>query len=145
MELPFGVIEDEPKVDQAANLALWGEAMWFPAIFITDPRPRWEPVDDATAILAVPARGTEERFVVRFDPGTGMPRLMEAMRYKEADSEEKTLWLSELLEWSDRGGYKTFTVCAVSWLGEGGPWAVFRVEEMVLDADIEEYIEASGP
>ncbi len=145
MELPFGVIENEPKTDQAANLALWGEAMWFPALFVTDPRVRWEPVDDATAILTVPAGAAEERFIVRFDPGTGMPRLMEAMRYKSADGVEKTLWLNEFREWREIGGNLIFTVGAVTWIDEGSPWAVFRVEEMVLNADIEEYIEAEGP
>ena len=30
LELPFGVIEDEPKADQAANLGLWGESAWLP-------------------------------------------------------------------------------------------------------------------
>ncbi len=54
LELPFGTIENEPKVNQGANLALWGEAIWFPSIFLTDPRARWESVDNNTAILKVP-------------------------------------------------------------------------------------------
>jgi hypothetical protein len=29
MELPFRVVENEPKTDQAANLNLWGEATWL--------------------------------------------------------------------------------------------------------------------
>ena len=40
MELPVGVIENEPKIDIAANLSLWGEAVWLPSIFVTDPRVR---------------------------------------------------------------------------------------------------------
>ena len=54
MELPVGVIENEPKIDMAANLALWGEAIWLPSILITDPRVRWEAIDDTTARLIVP-------------------------------------------------------------------------------------------
>ena len=54
--LPFGVVENDPKTDQAANLNLWGEVVWFPSILATDPRVRWEPVDGTTARLVVPRR-----------------------------------------------------------------------------------------
>ena len=75
LEFPVGVVENEPKVNQGANLALWAESMWLPAVLLTDPRVRWEPVDAHTAMLTVPFQGGEERFVVRFDPDTGLPAL----------------------------------------------------------------------
>lgn len=95
LELPFGVTENEPKVDQAANLSLWAESIWFPAIFLTDLRVRWEAVDEVTAMLVVPFGNDEERLLVRFDPATGLVQLFEAMRYKAADSAGKTLWLNQ--------------------------------------------------
>jgi hypothetical protein len=145
MELPFGVTEDEPKVNQAANLALWAEAMWFPSILITDPQVRWKPVDNESAILVVPFGKAEERFIVRFDPDTGLLDIMESMRYKGAESEAKTLWLNQAISWDDINGSMIPAVGAVTWFDEGTPWAVFTVEALTYNADVRYDIRSSGP
>lgn len=147
LELPFGTVENEPQVDSAANLGLWGESFWLPSIFITDARVRWEAIDDTTARLIVPVigrEGEEDTFTVHFDSETGLIALMEAMRWKNAGDTEKTLWTFEAREWRTVSGVLIPAVGAVAWGDEDGPWAVFTVEEAIYNADVSAYVRARG-
>lgn len=144
-ELPFGTTEDDPQVNQGANLALWGEAMWFPSIFVTDPRARWEPVDEHTAHLIVPFGDQEETFTAVFDAETGLLDHMTAMRYKGEDASEKTLWTIEPRgDWIAVQGMLIPESGAVIWADEDGPWAVFTLDDAVYNVDVSTYIRQKG-
>ena len=145
LELPFGISEGSPKQNQAANLGLWAESFWFPSLFLTDQRVSWRGVDSNTARLTVPFEEGEDTFIVRFDPETQMMLLAESMRYKDRESERKTLWINQVIEWEEVDGQQSMAKVALIWLDDGTPWATLIAEEIVLNADLSEYIRQRGP
>jgi hypothetical protein len=144
-ETPAGVEEGEPRTQQGANLGMWAELSGAPAVLLTDPRVRWIAVDDEAALLEVPYQGVgRERFMVRFDQKTGLVTLMEVMRFQRKDSPAKTLWVTKALSWEKRGDYVTTTNGSAWWYGADRPWAIFHMEDIVLNADLGGYLEARG-
>jgi hypothetical protein len=126
-ELPLGVEEGEPKIDHSASVRMWAEwVTWLPAMLLSDPQARWEPIDDETALLVVPFEERQERLIVRFDPATGTMQYVEGMKYKEAADTTKTLWVNAV------------------WFGER-PWATFNIEDVTYNADVDTSLAAKGP
>jgi hypothetical protein len=145
-EAPVGNIHNDPSTNQAANLAVWAEAAWFPSIWVTDPRVRWEPVDENTALLFIPFEGKEENFVMRFNPETGLLDSMEAMRFRDSGPQaKKILWITRNVEGQKIGGTKLDAAGTATWLDQGKPWATFTLEEMNYNVDVSEYIRQKGP
>jgi hypothetical protein len=144
MELPVGVIENEPKVNMSANLGLWGESIWLPSIFITDSRVRWQAIDDNSARLIVPFEDGEDTFTAVFDPETGLLVSMEALRYKDATITEKTPWLLEPLTWDTYHGVLIPSRSQVTWADEGTPWLIVEVEDIAFNVNVSSYIRAKG-
>jgi hypothetical protein len=144
LELPFGVSEGL-KVDQGANLALWAESIWLPSVWMSDERVHWASIDEETALLVVPFGERQEHFVVRFAPDTGLLHIMESMRYREPADKDKILWINEARTWNTLNGSMVPTVSTVTWLDEGAPWAVFTVEDVVYNVDVQAYIRIKGP
>lgn len=145
MELPVGVIENDAKTDQAANLTLWGESIALPSLFLTDPRVRWEPVDETHATLVVPLGEETDRFTVTFDAESGLPVSLDAARWKAPDSPARLNWHIALSGWQRHGGMLVPTRWALTWEDENGPWFVGEINEVNYNVDVEEYIRAPGP
>lgn len=142
----IGTLEDDPATSQGANLAVWAEAAWFPSIWATDPRVRWEAVDDHTALLFVPYGDIEENFVMRFNPDTHLLDSMEAMRYRDSGpGAKKILWITRSVAGPNIAGTNLSAVGSATWLDQGIPWAIFTLEEVKYNVDVTEYIRKKGP
>lgn len=145
MELPVGVIENEAKSDQAANLTLWAESITLPSLFVTDPRVRWEYIDETHAALVVPAGEETDRFTVTFDVETGLPVSLDAARWKDPSSPTKLNWHIDLSNWQRHSGMLIPTGWALTWEDEKGSWFVGQINEVIYNVDVEGYIGAAGP
>ncbi len=144
-ESPMGNYADDPNTNQAANLAVWAEGGWFPALWVTDPRARWQAVDAHTAILFAPFEDGEESFVVRFNPQTGLLDMMEAMRYRDpGEGKARILWITRNEPGDLIPGTKIGAVGSATWMDQGRPWAFFSVEEIAYNLDVRAYIRARG-
>lgn len=144
-ESPMGTYHNDPNTNQGANLALWAEAGWFPAIWATDSRIRWEGVDDCTALLHVPFEDETENFVVRFNPQTGFIDTMKGMRYRDpGEGQRKILWIVRNEKGATLPGMGISAVGSATWLDQGRPWAVFTLEAAAYNVDIQDYIRQRG-
>jgi hypothetical protein len=143
-ESPMGSYTNDPNTNQGANLALWAEGSWFPALLVTDPRVRWEPVDENSALLYVPYGDQEENFVVRFNPETGLIDLMEAMRYRNPGDTVKILWICSNVVGSAGDTTTSMATGSAMWLDHGKPWAYLTLEDIVYNVDVGEYILQRG-
>jgi hypothetical protein len=146
-ESPMGSYHDEQNANQGANLALWAEANWFPALWLTDRRVRWEPVDEYSALLYVPFEEKQESFIVRFNPQTNFIDLMEALRYRDnGQGQPKILWIIRNEPGQPVAGTPNPipSASSVMWLDQGKPWAYFNLEELIYNLDVSTYIHLRG-
>jgi hypothetical protein len=144
-EGPMGRYYDEQNANQGANLALWAEAIWFPSLWLTHGRTRWEPVDEYTALLYVPFGERQESFIVRFNPQTNMIDTMEAMRYRDmGQGQPKILWIVRNETRQPAAGTSIRPASSVMWLDQGTPWAYFNLEELVFNIDVSTYLHQKG-
>jgi hypothetical protein len=135
MEVPGSHIENDPKVNAAANQGLWAEAIWTPSVWFTDSRVRWEAVDENTARLIVPNVADEEVFTLRFDPQTGLITEMNTLRYQDFASKSRLPWLNHIFEWQTVNGVKVPSLADVQWATDK-PWATWHVENVLYNVDV---------
>jgi len=140
----IGAEANHPKLSQGANLALWSETFMFPAALVLDPRVSWQAVDADTSILNVPFEDATESIVVRFDPATGLVTTMEVMRYRSTTDDKKTLWIPSNDEYAVIDGTTMAAAGSATWFDQKYAWATFYTKDVLLNAEIGDYIRARG-
>lgn len=146
MEIPVIGVAEGPKTDAAANQGMWAEAALLPAIWLTDPRVRWEAVDDSTARMIVPFGDEEQEFTAYFDAESGRLQRMETMRFRD-EAGNLIRWQAITLpgETIAAGGATLEATGEALWTDMDKPWATFTAEEVVYNVDVRDYIRARGP
>lgn len=139
LDIPGGVVENDPQIDKAANLALWGQAICYPAVLLSYPGAAWEPVDADTARLVVPSGEGSDSFTVSFDADTGLIAWMEALRFKDEES-GMVMWRVTPHGWMEVGGVKVPAATSLTWADEDGPWLAAEYDAVMLNGEVERYV-----
>ena len=143
-ELPFGVQEDEPELNSAANLGLWAEIIAYPAVFVTDERVRWEAIDETSARLYIPFGDQEQELVFTFSSDGSSIERIETLRFRDVGGKQMRWW-GDMGPGSNRYGLSSLQHWEINWEDETGPWLVAEVEDILFNADLEGYIQQKGP
>lgn len=145
LDLPFGVTEGEPTVDRAANIGMWAEYLWLPSALVTDPRVRWEALDEQSARMIVPQAEGRDALTAHFDPQTGLLDRFETMRWRDAGDPEPIRWINHIQAWTRIDGIGVPAVASVHWADQAHPWLRLSLDEVVWNADLTDYVRAVGP
>lgn len=139
---PANNLATGPKVEQGANLILWAEATFYPSLLLTDPRIRWEAIDDSSARLLLPFGDTQDEMIFYFDPETGLVTRTWAMRYQN-NGGEKEPWFAEIQTWQTIDGMQIPARVAVTWEKAGQPWSYWDFEGVRWNVEIDDVLPVS--
>jgi hypothetical protein len=136
IDIPIiGRTENRPHTNAASNQGFWAELIaWMPALAISDPRVRWEAIDDNSARMIVPNAAAEEAFTLTFDPTTGYLDTLTAQRYQD-ESNERRHWEPRALEWRLVNGTPTMARSSIRW-DEDAPWVIWEIDHIAFNVDV---------
>ena len=123
------------RVDQGSNMILFAEGPLYPAIFVTDPRIRWEAIDETSAQLFFPFGAEEDSMTVYFDAQTDLITKMTALRYFGANG-EKEPWRVDFLSWQVVDGMTIPARSAITWEKQGKPWSYWDITGVTWNVDL---------
>ena len=125
------------EFDQGALIALWGEALCFPAAWERRTDIRWEAVDERTARLVVEGPKARSRSRSALIPTTGCPASCTADRYKAKGP--KVGWTGRFGDWRRfDGGVLAPGRFEVQWADEPYPWIEIRTTSVSVNAPVDD-------
>ena len=133
-------IQTGPTFDQGARIAMWGEALIFPASWIGRSDVGWESVDAHVARFVVASPEGDLPILVSFDRGTGLPASCAADRFKGQGP--LTRWYGSWSDWTIGGeGVLAPRRMEVRWADEPHPWLTIRVMHLAVGVPVDETFE----
>jgi len=123
------------RVDQGSNMILFAEAPLYPSLCVTDPRIRWEVIDETSARLLFPFGEEEDSLTVYFDPQTNLITKMTALRYRGTEP-EKLPWRVDFLRWQTVDGMTIPSQVSITWEDQGRPWSVWEFAGVAWNVDV---------
>ena len=122
--------------DQGARIAMWGEALTFPASWIGRTDVGWESIDARTARFIVSSPDGDLPILVSFDPDTGLPTSCAADRYKGRGP--LTRWYGVWSDWVvGPEGVLAPRRMQVRWADEPHPWLTIRVARLAVNTAVD--------
>ena len=145
IQIPFvGRVENDPYTNAAANQGYWSEVLaWVPAVVFSDPRVRWEAIDDTTARMILPNATDEEAFTITFDAQTGLMSRLQTKRYGDAQPRAYQRWTTRVLQWAQKDGLYYPVLSNIQW-NDDPPWATWEVEQVVYNVDVSKRLAQFG-
>ena len=115
------------EVDQAAWLAMWAEAIFWPRAWAIG-RLQWEAIDERHARARLPFGEGDELLDLTFDPATRFPNVYEVMRCKGAG--RKVRWRADFSDLRRFGSFWAWSHLLATWSDEPGPWYEAWIDDM---------------
>ena len=132
-------VQQGPAFDQGALIAMWGEALAFPAAWDGRNDVRWEAMGDASARLVVTRPRGVIPITVGFHRGSGCPIWIEADRPKGDGPEVR--WRGTSTDWRRwPGGVIAPSRYRAQWADEPWPWIDIRVRDVRVNVPIDDVL-----
>lgn len=123
--IPIVDVKNNEKVNQATLQRYLAEIVWFPTAALS-PSIIWEPIDSQSVKATMNVQGTEGTGIFHFNSHGEFIKFT-AMRFKDADDDEPTLWTVHAIKTEERNGIKIPVECEAKWTLNNQEWTWLKL------------------